>query len=784
MENSPTKPDHCVTGRLLAGVALAALLSSPAAAQTSADRRDAEVETIIVTAQKRAENVQEVPLSVSAYSGQMLEKAGVSSLIDLAVVVPSFAVDSSSNVRNSSVSVRGIGSSGTNPGIEPSVGVFVDGVYLPSAGLIQGELLDIAAIEVLRGPQGTLYGRNTPVGAVNITTRRPSANSEMRLRAGAGNYGLRYANGYVTGGLTDQMAGSLSFWIRDRNGYEDNLATSRPTNSSETYGARARLAFDLADDTQIDVIAHYTKIEAICCAADHLVVTGPFGIATPGFLAAEAAAGRPFRNFDSYDHVIDANDDMFDDVTNQGVSLQITRPLPGGHELVSISAYQNWENQARAQAGALNAELQVNNQETLYDNLSQELRIASPRGGRLEYLAGLYLFYQDTHFFQGLTVGPDATRLYPARQCGTGAACRPVPGDTATSIFDQETRSYALFGTATYKVTDQIDVTGGLRYSADDKEAYIAHGHKAGTSQILRNLNPANIIGDVSRDEDKWTWSANARYRPRDGLMFFATAATGFKSGGFNSRRIRAGTPFEFEPERSITYEAGMKSELLDNRLVLNVTVFDMKLRDFQESVFNVEAGSGFIVGNAGERVVKGVEADFRARPFAGFSLDGGVSYMDAEFTDRQDGPCPVDREPDGVLPGTCDFNGLRPEKSPKWKYSLAGQYTWALAGDLEASVRGELSYTGAQYLETSLDSPSFQESVTLLNMRATIGRADGRWELAAWARNLTDETYYYAISPLPAAATISTGGTAGARGWVGWYAPPRTYGVELNLRY
>jgi len=765
---------------LLLGGALAILGGGGAFAQASSDLT---VEEITVTAQKRSENVQDVPLSVTAISGEAMARAGVTSLVDLSSSVPSVMMDSSNNLRNTNVAIRGIGSSGTNPGIEPSVGVFVDGVYLPLGGMAQGEMLDIETVEVLRGPQGTLYGRNTPVGAINITTRKPTQAREGQIRVGLGDYDLRHVSGYIGGGLTENTAARASFWMRDRSGYEKNLFTGKDQNDSETWGGRLRVTHSASDNFELNLIAHYSLIEQQCCVADQRDPTGPFGIATPGFLAAQAALGLPFRNFNDKDHVVDA-DDLGDDWSeNYGVSLQADWNLASGHTVTSISALEVWDNRAVVSADALPQTVYRNSQDTLIKTLSQELRIASPTGQFFEYLGGVFLFAQDMNFDQVSTYLAGANRLYPNTSCSV-PPCRITPGDSAGSVFEQETRSYAVFGTGTLNFTDDWSVTGGLRFSNDKKKAFIDHQLPAGVSNTFARLMPANRIGHVSRDESNTTWSLNTKYNWTPDVMTFATVATGFKAGGFNTRRVNPGTPYDFEPETSITYEVGVKSTLLDRRLVLNATLFNMVLKDFQESVLNPLTGTGFIVGNAGERRVRGVEVDFRGRATQRLTIDGGFAYMDAEFTDRPSGQCATGRTPDGKLPGTCNYNGMTPEKSPEWKVNLASQWTQPLSGELEAFVRAEVNYTSGYAFMPTLDIGAQQDAVTLVNLRAGLQHADSNWQVTAWVRNLTDETYYAQSTTQPLNAFVSGGGTAGARGYIGWYAPPRTVGIEASLRF
>lgn len=774
--------------RLLITSSAIAAFSQPTSAQTgppaAIEAQDEDgVGDIIVTAQKRAENVQNVPLSVTAISGEAIERSGVASLTDLASTIPSVMVDQSNNIRNTNISIRGIGSSGTNPGIEPSVGVFVDGVYLPLGGMAQGELLDISTVEVLRGPQGTLYGRNTPVGAINITTRRPTSEPEARIRFGIGNYDLRHISGYVGGGLGENTAARLSFWTRDRSGYEYNLFTQDDQNDSENYGGRLRVTHDVSDGLRLDFIAHYSYIKAKCCVAEQRDVTGPFGIATPGFLAAQLALGLPFRNYDDKDHIVDADDVGDDRSKNYGGSVQADLDLPGDHVLTSITAYEKWDNRAIVSADALPQAVYRNSQDTFVRSFSQELRLSSPTGRRVEYLAGAFFYSQNMVFDQLSTYLSGANRLFPATTCTT-PPCRIVPGDASGSTFTQDTTSAAIFGTATLNLTDEWSATGGLRYSHDKKDVFIDHYLNATASSTLRRLQPAFLIGDVSRSEDSVTWSINTKYNFTPDVMGFLTVSTGSKSGGFNTRRVAPGTPYEFEPEESITYEAGVKSTLFDRKLVLNATIFNLVLKNFQESVLNPITGTGFIVGNAGERRVRGIEVDFRARPDRRLTLDGGFAYLDAEFTDRPSGQCPVDRTPNGTLPGTCNFNGLTPEKSPKWKVNAAAQWTQPVTQALDVFGRGEVSYTSSYNLMATLDGPGIQPGYTLVNLRAGLQSEEGGWEVAFWMRNATDVAYYGQGTVQPLNTFVSGGGTAAARGFIGWYAPPRTMGVEATVKF
>ncbi|MDZ4376364.1 MAG: TonB-dependent receptor [Phenylobacterium sp.] len=772
-------PGRNFARNLLATTALvfASTAAVPALAQAGSDV--AEVETLIVTANKRAENIQDVPMSVTAVSGEFLERTGVNNVTELARFIPSVSISQSNNNRNTTVFVRGIGTSGTNPGIESSVGIFIDGVYILAAGPIQGNLQDIATIEVLRGPQGTLYGRNTPVGAINITSREPSQRNEGMLTARLGNYEDRSLSGYVGGGLSETLSGRLSFWASDRDGYEENLFTGKDVNGTKQYGVRGRLKWEPTDTITGNFIGYYANIDSACCSPETLDASGPGGIATPGFLAAAAAVGRPFTNFNDRDHVVD--DDVVGDNTTDvyGVSAAFDIELPANHTLTSITAFNGYEDDIKSLAAdGLPQNTATGAQRLRREGYSQELRIASPADQRLSYLGGVYLFSETLTYTSQTVLGQHANRLLPNGR-------RFTPGDTSTFYYTQDTQSWAMFGQATFSVTDSFRLVGGLRYSYDKKNGFIDASVNPTASLAARQVFAVNPLGKVKRNEDKITWSATAQYDITPDIMLYALAATGYKTGGFNARTAAVGVPVEFEAENSETIEIGVKSVLLNNRLVLNADVYRMKLKEFQDSILNPLTGSGFIVANAGDRQVQGFEADAEFRPIRELTIKGSVGYMDAEFTDYSAGQCYAGQPADGTAPGTCNYNGKTPSHSPKWTWSLAGMYQAPLADTgLDFFLNGDISYTSSKFLEPLLDPRGLQESVTLVGLRAGVTPDDGKWRVSAFAKNLFDRNYFVQSTLQPLNAFISAGGTAQAQGFVGWYAPPRTYGIEASVRF
>jgi iron complex outermembrane receptor protein len=745
----------------------------------------AVIEEVVVVAQKRAQSVQEVPISITAFSGADLEARGMNDLQRLATFVPNFDLPGSNSTRNSSVRIRGIGTSGTNPGIESSVGVFLDGLYMPTGAMSLGELSDISTVEILRGPQGTLYGRNTPVGAVNINTRRPEQEFDGQIRGGFGDHGGRVVNGFVGGGLSDQAAGRLTFYHREFDGFERNALLGGRVNDNDEQGLRGRLLFTPMDNVELNLTTYWSKQEKRCCVGEQIDPLGPTGIATPGFLAAAEAIGKPFRNFDDKDHVVWADDEGDERIDSWGAALQADWELGNGHTITSITGYQDWDNlvaissDSTAQAVVESVQNQVN------EVLSQELRITSPTGGAWEYLGGVYLYSQDTTFFTASTIQEDANRVFPLPAVVCPAPCLLVPGSTAFTDFEQDTRSVAMFGSLTRYLTSEWDVTVGLRWSQDDKDVDIAHYNAPGAVPPFTNVfGTENIIGELDRTDRNVTWSANSRYRFNDNVMGFVTVGTGFKSGGFNATRVAVGTPVEFEEELSISYEAGIKSTWLEQRLQLNATAYWTVLEDFQDSSLNTQTNSGFIVDNAGEQRNRGFEADLLFRPTAELTFNAAVALLDSEYTDYPNAQCGVGEAPTGIG-GTCDRKGETPAMAPEWRYSLGAEWAQALVGtNLEYALRADYAWVDDQNLiRVTLERPGDQSAYGLLNLRATLGAQDGRWDLTAFVDNVSDKAYYIQATGQPFGGLMSGGGTAPARGFFGWYGPPRMWGVQATWR-
>jgi iron complex outermembrane receptor protein len=771
------------------GVGAFALISAAAsgawAQQTDedADRLD----LIIVTAQKRSANIQEVPISISAYSADFIEDSGVETLQDIALYSPNLTIATSSQKTNQRISIRGVGSVG-NTGIEPSVGVFIDGVYYPRSGSVVGNLIDLEAIEVLRGPQGTLFGRNTPLGALNIRTKDASRNAfEHSVELGAGSHDSYTAGGSVSGPINDLVAFRLSGKYSERGGYGENLLTGEEFGEQDELNVRGKLDFEFSSKFGLKLIADYNKINSGGQTIELLNST-----ASSAFLARiDALFGPGTSNVvtsDPYDH--DINQDHRDILTDQqwGLSAEAEYELGSGHSIKSITAYRNWEASTVESTLRLPIDFFPRKSDYTSETFSQEFQFLSPTGQTFEYVAGLFYYDESFTIDQDFDLG--AQFCFPAVRNLTGsqaladgcAAGQQI--DAVDGEFEQSLKSIAVFGQGTWNVNDQWSLTVGGRYTSDDKKGDFSSIVYNPTVTALR-IRQTDVQADLDAadygDTDAFTYMANVRYFPSADVMLFATASTGFKSGGFNAEgsfpaltRAQRG----FAPEETTNYEVGMKSQLLGKTLQLNVTAFLTDIEDFQDRSFD---GISLLVRNAGELRQSGVETDFIWAPLEQLTFTGGLAYLESEFLDYR-GASP--------LPGGApqDLTGERNHFAPEWQGSLVVDWDddFAAIEGVEYFLRGESQYIGEQNVgsSTNQDPQTIQDAYSLFNARIGLRSSDERWEVNLFGRNLTDEGYCVNFFEQPfgsqIGATNAATNTTAQRCAVG---DPLTWGVQLRLR-
>ncbi len=725
--------------KLLPCLAIAALFASNIAA--------AQIEEIVVTATKRAESIQDVPISISAYSGDFLEESGIQTLQDLSLYAPNFTFATSSQPTNARIIIRGIGSVG-NSAIETSVGVFVDGVYYPRPGSVIGNLVDIETAEVLRGPQGTLFGRNTAAGALNITTRDPTDQLEGYVQAGVGDFSAYSLEGVLNAPFSERVASRIAVKYSERDGYGFNTLDGQEIGERDDLTVRGKLGIEFTPDVYGKLTLDYNEVNT----GGQVIELLPES-ASPVFDATlNALFGDNVTTADGYDQVI--NQDHQDSVNDEqwGASFDIEWGM-GNHTGRSITAYRDWEANNRESAIRLTGDVLPRNHDYTTTTFSQEFQLLSPTDQSLTYVLGLFYYEEDFDIQEDFDAGVDT--CIPVVFALTGGnlpvaqACLAMSQLPATaSSYTQSLTSTAAFAQATYSFTDRFSMTVGGRFTSDSKDAAFL---QTTPNAIIGSLFRApEAVPDLSSDDDAFTWLVSAKFDATDDVMLFATVSTGFKGGGFNSGGAGAALGKDartFTEENSTNYEIGVKSKLWDSRATANVTLYRTELDDFQDRSFD---GISFLTRNAGKRTQSGFEADFVFNPVDPLMIYAGLSYLDSTF-DSFESASP--------LPGSTtpqDLSGQTPHYSPEWQGSLVAEWRSIIgSSNLEWFIRPEYLYIGEQNVgaNTNLNPQSIQSSYGIVNLRLGLAGADGRWQVTAYGNNLTDEGYCQVIYDQPLGA-------------------------------
>ncbi len=757
--------------RLIAGVATfasALLAAAPVAAQ---------LEEIVVTATKRSESIQEVPISISAYTGDFIEDSDIRTLQELSLYAPNFTFATSSQPQNARISIRGIGSVG-NSAIETSVGVFVDGVYYPRPGSVLGNLLDIEATEVLRGPQGTLFGRNTAAGALNIRTRNPEHELGGYVQVGVGDYGAYSLDGVLNAPISDTMAGRVAAKYADRDGYGFNTLDSKEVGARDDMTVRGKLSIDFSDSVIGTLSVDYNEVNT----GGQVIEIIPSS-ASPVFDGTLTALfGSAATTSSAFDQVInqDHQDSIHDEQWGAGFTLEF--PL-GEHTVRSITSYRDWMADNRESAVRLTGDVLPRVHQYWTETTSQEFQLLSPEDGAFTYVAGVFFYDENYEISEDFDAGAQTCIPVVFALAGAAAAgaCNALPQNPATdSEFQQDLTSTAVFAQGTYNVSDDFSLTVGGRYTRDEKDgSFLQTTPNAVIGSLFR---APELVPDLVANDSAFTWLLNGSYFVSDDVMLFATLSTGFKGGGFNAAGagVALGRAARiFTAEDSTNAELGIKSKFWDGRATANVTLYRTVLDEFQDRSFD---GINFLTRNAGKRTQSGFEADVVYRPVDELTFFAGLSYLSAEFDSF---------ELASPLPGSDvaqNLGGQTPHFSPKWQGSLVADWRRPLAGSgLEWFLRPEFMYIGEQNVggNTNNNPQSIQDGYGIYNLRFGLSTDDGRWQVAAYAKNLGDEGYCQVIFDQPLGAQFgavnAAANTVTQRCVVG---DPRTYGVTFRVNY
>lgn len=800
---------------LLASVASLSVVAAPAFAEEAADDQNTSVGTgaddegeILVTARRRSETAQEVPLAISVIGGEHIDNTGSFNVGRLTQLTPTLTFYSS-NPRNSAANIRGLGAPFglTNDGIEQGVGIYVDDVYYSRAASSTFDFLDVAQIEVLRGPQGTLYGKNTTAGAINITTRQPTFDFEGRAEVTVGNLQFKQAKAAVSGPLSDTVAARLAISSTSRRGTIYNVTSKSWINAQDNLGLRAQLLFKPNDDLEITLAGDYNKQDAECCGTLY-VRTGSTQRATNRQYAALAAAqGYTVVSTNPFDRLTDIDANLNAGNIIGGASLRVKWNVGAG-ELTSVTAWRHWDWKPENDRDFTGLPIITKSQNPSQQNqYTQELRY-SQTGDTLDFVVGAFGYYQKINT-QGLEQhGAASSRWSISPSNALSQDPSVLNGLTAINIQQLSNTSLALFGQASWKVTDALTIQPGVRINYDKKSGLYDRTVFDGAGvQVLASATGARRAAQLaiftpqyykpSGSDWNFSYDLTASYEVAPDILTYATYAKTFKSFGINQNGVpndASGAPAlaaqTIKPESLNHFEAGIKAQFWDRKATFNLSAFRTDIKNYQAQVTNGSLGlvRGYLA-NAQKVRTQGVEADFSLRPSDRFNVYVNGAYTDATYRKFVDAPCPPELSGGGTgavigapgAPGTnspanCDISGQRLPGVSKFTFSYGAEY------NLPATLLGK---EGALYLGfdgsyrsnfSSNPSPSaytWVDGYALSNVRLGF-RTEAGFDIFGWVRNAFDTNYFEALN-------VPGGNTGLITGQTG---DPRTFGATIKAQF
>jgi len=720
--------------RSLIGAGITALVVAlPASAQQQAgpakQQASSDAIEIVVTAQRRPEKLQDVPVAVTVVSGDTLESQGFNNPINLVSLVPSLQFLDSNTSRGLGFAVRGVGTVTFGDGVEQSVGTVIDGVVLGRPGQGIADLADVDQIEVLRGPQGMLFGKNASAGLINITTRRPELGDlSLGMRVSIGEHGEQRYQAVGNVPLGTNAALRIVGYGNKRDGIVHDYAKDRDYNGRNERGARASLLVEASPDLKLLVRADYSERDVPCCIWTTRSVT-PGGFI--GLMQAPQVQAGP-------DNLgVKLSGDVFSRTVSNGASAQVDW-VRGGYTLTSITAYRKWKEKDGNDADlSVLPIFDLNYGDNDVSQFSQELRLASPAKDRINWVGGLYWYDLKLtgNYSQGGTLGQ--AWLPP------GMILATHPSNTI------QTRSAAAFGQVNFDLSEQLRLFAGARYT---NERYtLDYDRKGGTPPSEISWFPP-LAFSVSDRAKKWSWRLGAQYHPEPSTNFYASVARGFKGVAILSdNSVTANTAF-VPPEIPTAYELGVKKSWLGGRLLTNVAIFRTDFDHFQAQVYDTTVTPNvFRVTSAGKVVTQGVEFDFRARPFKGLTLGGGAAYIDAFVNSAWLIPCyPGQTAAQGCNASHFDANGQPLANTPKWTLSLYGEHERPLTAGLNGYVSANWNWRDRVNFAMNSNPNTALDGYGIFGASFGVGSADERWRASLYVRNLFNKHYPTVIFETP----------------------------------
>lgn len=823
------RPTPFALGLILAVAAHPAAAAEPATVAASgpdvtAPQIDDDIsrgDIIIVTARRRQETAQEVPVAISVIRGDSIEATGNFNVVKLQQLAPTLQVYTT-NPRNTSVNIRGIGVPYglTSDGFEQGVGIYVDDVYNSRVAAATFDFLDVDQVEVLRGPQGTLYGKNTTAGAINITTNQPTFEFEGRAEVSVGNLNYRQAKAAVSGPLTDKIAARIAIAATSRRGTLFNTRTDRWINEQDNLGLRGQLLFQPNEDLSITIAGDYSQQDPECCGTAFVRV-GPTQRALNrqyDAIIARLQAANPGYNYvvpsrNVYDRLTDIDASLSAGNKIGGASLRVKWDVGPG-TLTSITAWRFWDWKPENDRDFTGASVVSRSQNpSQQDQYSQEFRY-NYEGDTIDFVAGLFAFRQRIDTQGTEQQGIDATRYSLAPSTDPNNVYnRPevLNGLTASNTQFLKADSAAFYGQLSYKLTPELTIQPGIRVNYDKKEGFYQRVVTTGAGQVIDSCAPSATAGNAvltaqcgvyqpqltepSVSDWNFSYDLNINYKLAPDVLAYATYAKSFKTVGINQNGLPLDTNNQpvlsastVKPESVNHFEIGLKTQFLNRLATFNLTAFRTEIKNFQATVNGGQFGTvrGYLA-NAEKVVSQGIEADFKIRTSDRFTAYANGAYTDAKYKSFTNAPCPPELSggtfqpanvaPDYSQPGVP--GALSPRECDISGFDLPGVSKWAFSYGAETNIPATLlAQDGQVYLGVdgnyrsrwnSNASPSIYTDVkgyALTNFRVGF-RADG-FDIFGWVRNAFDVNYIETLQVAPGNVGLIAGQPGDPRTWGG----------------
>ena len=690
------------------------------------------LEEVIVTAQKRAQNLQDVAVSAQAFSGEDIRVMGLDSVADLIYTAPSLNAGGLGSGSQQQMGVRGVVDYSRNPGVDPRMGVYIDQVYQGQGYSADQPLLGLETVEILRGPQGSLFGKNTVSGAINLVTKKPSESFEGEFAITAGNEGQARYQAYVSGGISDTVSASLALTYDERDGLYQNTSLNITTGDYDRTSGRAKIYWAPSERLEATLTYDFSERES----------SEPTGV------PANVPAFQTPAGLESEDNT-----------EFSGTALHLNYELDSGMQLVSITSKREGEFSLIGDDDMLPFDIQTTFFDENNDQFTQEFRLQSADESRVKWLAGVYYFEADRDTGRYAQFGEQLYTVVfpqlPEPAPTIALALAPFVGElagriAAPSLLEHE--SLALFAHLEWAIADAISMTVGFRYTEDEKSVdwrQVNTPNDPDTAAFLEanaglpiplSQAPGVFLGGVNsefkdkRKEDDFSPTISVQYQANEDLLLYARYAGAAKSGGYNADFATNGLErFEYDQETVDSFELGLKGTFADNTLRVNVAAFEMQFDDFQVFQFLTNESTNATsleLTNAAEVSIQGVETEVTWLPTANLRFIANATLLDASYDDFQN---PGE--------GGTPFTGNQLPYAPDLKYFLAAQYRTSFAGGV-ITFDVDYTYVDDQFTDPGNLAVDKIDSYDLLGAKMAFAPASESWELSLWGRNLNDEEY------------------------------------------